>query len=399
VLNSRVGFSTIAILALSQAALADPATTLYVFPGPPGPGTPGGPIAVDPQGNIFGTGVGGPNDTSLVYELSPPQQAGGAWTGTIVYAFPETNDFVFATGVIRGGSGNLFGATYPDIKGCGNVFELKKTETGWRFRLLHNFANSGAEGCNPNGLAVAGSDTLFGVTSRGGSAKQGGVFQLSPPAGTSKVWTSSVIWTFDMPVDGAFPGSPILRDQAGDLFGTNEEGGPNGAGTVWELLPPSVGGSPWTRKVLWSFCGPDGKIPLGRLALDDAGDIYRICNQGGDSPHKGYGVVFKLAPPVNGSAVWSETTLHSFNATVPRRGNVSTGVVLAPNGELVFVSGFRVAALKSPHTGQPAWTLHQFATLPDFSTTPPVLGHHGAITGTSQSGTGNFGTVWRAGGP
>ena len=177
----NTGSCIIAFFALSQSAFADPAATLYSFPGMPGVGSPNGPIAIDRNGNIFGTGTGGPNDTSVVYELNPPPAGGSSWTITIIHAFRVANDYIYASGVIRDSAGNLFGTTTPDVRGCGNVYELKKTSGGLDFRLLHNFANSGFEGCNPTAITVAGSNTLFGVTERGGSTNQGTVFQLSPP--------------------------------------------------------------------------------------------------------------------------------------------------------------------------------------------------------------------------
>jgi hypothetical protein len=61
---------------------------------------PNSGLIIDKAGNLYGvTAYGGTGNCTLlgvaagcgtVYELSPPQQQGGAWTETILYSFPTT---------------------------------------------------------------------------------------------------------------------------------------------------------------------------------------------------------------------------------------------------------------------------------------------------------------------
>ncbi|MFZ0319108.1 MAG: choice-of-anchor tandem repeat GloVer-containing protein [Candidatus Sulfotelmatobacter sp.] len=68
--------------------------------------------------------------------------------------------------------------------------------------------------------------------------------------------------------------APLMRDAAGNLYGTTEDGGntacSGGCGTVFELSPTSVGG--WRFTVLHKFTGGvDGELIYGGLALDASG--------------------------------------------------------------------------------------------------------------------------------
>ncbi len=69
--------------------------------------------------------------------------------------------------------------------------------------------------------------------------------------------------------------------------------------------------------VLHSFSGPDGAYPLGRVALDSAGNVYGTTGQ---SPYSGSdgspGTVFKL----DASNGYQLTTLHTFGNGIPVSG-------------------------------------------------------------------------------
>ena len=52
-----------------------------------------------------------------------------------------------------------------------------------------------------------------------------------------------------------------MLDSAGNIYGTTIQGGTDGQGTVFELVPP-VGAGSYKEKVLWNFDGADGSLSL-----------------------------------------------------------------------------------------------------------------------------------------
>ena len=98
--------------------------------------------------------------------------------------------------------------------------------------------------------------------------------------------------------DGIYPYGGLIRDTAGNLYGTTSGGGLYGAGTVFEL---DTSGS---ETVLYNFTGySDGTGPMGGLVRDKVGNFYGTTSGGGAD---GFGTVFKL------ETSGKETVLHSF---------------------------------------------------------------------------------------
>ena len=64
----------------------------------------------------------------------------------------------------------------------------------------------------------------------------------------------------------------LIRDGAGNLYGTTSEGGENDDGTVFEVSPRQGG---WKESVLHSFGNVnDGSVVFGSVVMDRAGDLY-----------------------------------------------------------------------------------------------------------------------------
>jgi len=47
----------------------------------------------------------------------------------------------------------------------------------------------------------------------------------------------TLLHSFAYATDGGYPYAGLVRDSAGDLYGTTENGGPAGGGTVFKLIP------------------------------------------------------------------------------------------------------------------------------------------------------------------
>ena len=61
--------------------------------------------------------------------------------------------------------------------------------------------------------------------------------------------------------------------------------------------------------MLYSFAGsPDGETPFAGLIFDNAGNLYGTTNGGGP---RLFGTVYKLTPSSGG--MWTETILYGFS--------------------------------------------------------------------------------------
>jgi uncharacterized repeat protein (TIGR03803 family) len=264
-------------------------------------------LIFDASENLYGvTSEGGVYRSGTVFMLS-----NGSWSETILHSFDFSNDGSDPAGaLIFDQAGNLYGTTYQGPgcnEGCGIVFELTPGGGGnWTETVLHSFGPNGNDGLFPvAGLVLDATEKLYGTTQEGGTYGQGTVYQLTPKQ--DGAWAEHVIHSFNG-ADGSQPwaGSLIL-DGAGNLYGTTLLGGRYSSGTVFELTPNADGS--WKESVLHSFQrnGKDGAEPFSALIFDNAGNLFGTTAGGGTS---GYGTVFELSPRTNGS--WKETVLHSF---------------------------------------------------------------------------------------
>lgn len=165
---------------------------------------PVGGVIVDNKNNVYGTTVGGGGTRStcpnyggcgVVYEVSPPAIAGGAWTENILYSLTggDGGDSPMDS-LLLDAVGNLYGeapvggdSTSCGPNGdCGTIFELNPPSTSgspWSEVTLHSFT-SGPNGVRPvGGLTFGQFHRLYGVTQINGSAMphaKGTVFKLVP---------------------------------------------------------------------------------------------------------------------------------------------------------------------------------------------------------------------------
>jgi uncharacterized repeat protein (TIGR03803 family) len=170
-----------------------------------------------------------------------------------------------------------------------------------RETVLHAF--QGRPGMLPaSNLVRDAAGNLYGTTWQGGSKNCTGafsgcgiVFKLTP---TSTGWSYSVLYVFKGGHDGANPIGNLTFDAIGNLYGTTQNGGNptcfkgGGCGTVFELSPLSGGG--WKERVLHVFNGNDGAGPIGGVILDSVGNLYGTTSS--DSANYGFGTVFELTP-------------------------------------------------------------------------------------------------------
>lgn len=263
-------------------------TVIYRFAGGRDGAAPGyGNLVFDQAGNVYGTTSNGGVSGGTVFELTP---SNGGWTESVLYVFRGGDDGAVPWGgLVLDKAGNLYGTTYKgggkgcSGGGCGTVFELTPSGSGWTETILYSF-QGGSDGYAPSaGLVFDQSGNLYGATLFGGSGHGGTVFELTPSNGT---WIFNLLYSLS---SSEGPYDSLVFDAAGNLYGTAAQD--DGAGLVFELTPGSGG---WTYTALHKFTGDyDGEAPLGSPLVDASGNVYGTAlNGGADS----IGTVWEITP-------------------------------------------------------------------------------------------------------
>jgi uncharacterized repeat protein (TIGR03803 family) len=313
-------------------------TILYNFQGGGDASDPAAGLIAGPGGVLYGDTLAGGGSGACasgpgcgtVYELVP---SGSGYAEKVIYAFQGGSDGAFPGGdLLLDQSGALYGTTLTGggnapcsdppsyTTGCGTVFKLTPSSSGFTESILHSFQD-GNDGGNPRAALIADSTgALYGTTQYGGSSASGctppsgnagcgTVFKLTP-SGSS--YTESILYSFQGGTDGAVPRSALHAGKNGTLIGTTNRGGEEGSstgshGTVFELVPS---GSGYSERIIFSFDSTNAAFPYDENGLyaDGNGNLYGTAARGGAR----CGVVFKLAP--SGSS-FSYKQLHSFSGS------------------------------------------------------------------------------------
>ena len=255
-------------------------------------------------------------------------------------------------------------------------------------KALYSFTGA-ADGGDPFPAVMRdAAGNLYGTTDYAGAAFAGVVFKVS------KTGQETVLYNFcslSGCTDGQYPYAPLVRDATtGNLYGTTQYGGTANLGVVFKLS------ATWKETVLHSFTGAaDGALPYGGLFRDKAGNLYGTTESGGTA---NLGVVFKI------SKAGKETVLHSFTGTVNDGSEpASASFYMDANGNLFSVTSHGGTAnegvlYKLSPKGK-LTVLHSFtAGTADGCYpygTPAVDAHGNMYGGTGGCGTSNLGVVWK----
>jgi hypothetical protein len=269
-------------------------TILYNFTRGSDGGDPQGGVIFDQNGNMYGSNVngGGGNDMGVVYKMTPSQ---GGWSYRVLYAFTGGPDGANPGSLIFDSAGNLYGAAaaggQPGCSGfgCGTVFQLSPSGSGWTEQTLYTFHDS-SDGADPQGgLIMDSAGNLYGSTCCG-DGTGGTIFELSPAGGS---WTFNLLYSYNNN-SGLGPWGNLVRDSAGNLYGASVFNGLYGQGVVFKLTPTNGG---WVYTSVHDFTGgTDGGWPEGGLAIDGEGNIYGTTYQGGLQSCGFCGVVYEITP-------------------------------------------------------------------------------------------------------
>jgi uncharacterized repeat protein (TIGR03803 family) len=362
----------------TQSAQAQTLTVLYSFTGGTDGSSPTTGLIRDSAGNLYGTTGGGAFGAGVVFKVDKHG------TETVLYSFMNSSDGGFPqSGPIRDTAGNLYGTTKTGgVFGYGTVYELSPTgvET-----VLYSFAGPGGDGSYPLGGVVRDTaGNFYGTTSAGGSFALGTVYKLSSTG------TETILHNFGNGTDGTNPYTGVIRSGS-TLYGTTLTGGSLGVGTVWKLS------SSGTETVLHNFAGgqTDGAYPEGTLLLAN-GNFYGTTYEGGT--HGGPGIVYEL------SLHGAETVLHNFAEGADDGGVPYAGVIRDAAGNLYGTTGFGGASNDGTVyelTGGNVSVLYSFCSALNCSDGKrPYSGllrdGAGNLYGTTElGGAYGFGTVWK----
>jgi uncharacterized repeat protein (TIGR03803 family) len=262
------------------------------------------------------------------------------------------------------------------------TFQSAQAQT---FTVLYNFAGA-PDGAHPfAGLVRDAAGNLYGTAYTGASSGYGTVFKVDPKG------TETVLYSFSGGNEGGSPVGGVVRDAEGNLYGTTQYGGAYENGAVFKVDKRG------NETVLYSFQGGfgDGCNPYGGLVRDADGNLYGTTPTCGASSN---GTIFKVAN--NGS----EKLLHSF-AGGKKDGSdpLYTALTLDTKGNLYGVTAYGgsqdLGVVYKVSPSHKLTVLHSFAggTADGcYAHGTPAMDKHGNLYGTtSRCGSAADGIVWK----
>jgi uncharacterized repeat protein (TIGR03803 family) len=221
--------------------------------------------------------------------------------------------------------GNTLYGTAQDGGNAGNGTVFSINTDGSNFSVLHSFSSgatnnalesyTNSDGAIPVAALILSGNTLFGTAQYGGSGASGTLFSVNIDGADFTNLYNFTANTYD-PVlglylnsDGAYPISGLILS-GNTLYGTAQNGGTNGTGTVFSLETNDL-----AFTLLYTFSAPiynaaqrdytntEGFFPVAPLLLSGS-TLYGTAQDGGSAD---VGTVFSIN--TNGSDF---TTLYNF---------------------------------------------------------------------------------------
>lgn len=206
-----------------------------------------------------------------------------AQTFTVIADLPPS--LAYLTQLVQGNDGNLLG----NNQAFGTTGKIVQTSLSGQTSSAYTFCSQAncADGTFPEGTFQAADGTIYGTTQDGGANSKGTVFELSDGKET-------VLYSFcSQPscTDGWNPYGAPAPSVRGGLVGATFGGGAAGKGVLYQVS------STGEFTALYSFCAltncTDGSGPVATPFQTANGTIYGTTNQGGQH---GTGSVFAFTP-------------------------------------------------------------------------------------------------------
>jgi uncharacterized repeat protein (TIGR03803 family) len=309
------------------------------------------------NGDLYGTAqAGGAFGLGTIFKIST------SGTLTTLYSFTGGSDGSAPQApLVQAADGYLYGTTY--FGGAANFGTIFKITPNGELTTLHSF--NGSDGAFSQAALIQATDgDLYGTSKLSTNPNDLGTVYKITPAGTV-----TTLWRFNGS-DGQWPNSALIQATDGNLYGTTEIGGTSGTGTIFKF---TLGGTVTTLYDFSSaYAGMLNSVYAGLFQATN-GELYGTTENGGAA---GDGTVFAfnlgLSPfvetqPVRGkigsvvrilgtnltaaTSVTFNGTLATFTvnstgtaitATVPTGATTGTVTVTTPSGVLSSNKRFTV---------------------------------------------------------
>jgi uncharacterized repeat protein (TIGR03803 family) len=343
--------------------------------------------------------------------------AGVVFTNLVFFTYTNPPDYGWnfepsngrSSALLLGNDGNFYGTTFggganyiprgsldqPDTYGYGTVFQM--TPAG-AFTTLYSFGsvmnpqgNPGGDGeCPMGNLIKDAAGNLYGTTGYGGeipNRSDGTIFEITTTGTLDTLYSFGLELNPDgTDADGRFPFAGLVLGSDGNFYGTTSTMGGGDHGTVFQFTPDGI------LNTLYSFPSDtnaafdvNGGMPISELVEGRDGSFYGTTYWGGSNYD---GTIFRIT--TNGTL----TTLVSFDDSDPYP---NAPLVLGTDGNFYGATENTVFQL---NTNGNLVTLHEFSGGADGSGPNGLIqASDGNLYGTT-SGGGNessgvtYGTIF-----
>ena len=276
---------------------------------------------------------------SLFLTVALGSRRAGAQTYTVLHAFAAGTDGAAPSPIIRDAEGNLYGTTnFGGVPSCGEdtCGTVYKIDSAGNETVLYSF-QGGNNGSDPKAALVRdAAGNLYGTTQGNGFIPGASVvFKVEPNGQETSFDTDGLtVCCLD---------SPLAVDAQGNMYGMSPYAGEPtcdyvendlGCGTLFKVTPSGK------FTVLHTFKGRDGIQPEGGLVFDGKGNLYGVAAHGGKLTCKypgwgqpfgaGCGTIYKL------DRHGKFTVLHTF--TGPGDGSYPLGLIIDAAGNLYGIA-------------------------------------------------------------
>ena len=320
----------VALLAAVPAQAQITPTTVYAFPGVPGPENPNiEAFAQGRDGNLYLTSAGGTGHASNCSVTYCGEAFNITPSGTVTNLFDLSNQGCSSTiicglnpygGLILGADGNFYGAFYNGGNSNNNGAVYQMTPAGV-VKLLYSFTGA-SDGSHPYGSPIQSTSGTFYGTTTSATVADSTAYSVTS-AGVFKT-----LHTFTG-TDGQNVYAQLVQGTDGNFYGESTAGGANGFGVIFKMT------STGTVTVLHNLTGTDGSQAYYPLIQASDGNFYGTAFSGGTA---GAGVIFKI------TSSGTYTVLHNINGTTDGNGP-AFGLVQATDGKMYGVTSNAIAGV------------------------------------------------------